>query len=47
MCGRALEVRAIAVATGRHEPAALREAGADTVFIDFAETAAVMDAILA
>ena len=45
-CGRALGVRAIGVATGRHDARELREAGADSVFIDLTNTAAVMDSIL-
>jgi phosphoglycolate phosphatase len=45
-CGSALGVRAIGVATGRHEAGSLAEAGADCVFGDLADTAAVLDAIL-
>jgi phosphoglycolate phosphatase len=45
-CGRALGVRAIAVATGSFTPDALAEAGADVVFGDLGETGAVLDAIL-
>ena len=46
-CGRALGVTAVAVATGRHDPAALEVAGASTVFEDLADTAAVLDVLLA
>lgn len=45
-CGHALAVHAIGVATGRHEPAELRAAGAGTVFADLTDTSAVLDAIL-
>jgi phosphoglycolate phosphatase len=45
-CGQALGVRAIGVATGNHAAADLAGAGADTVFEDLADTAAVLDAIL-
>ena len=45
-CGHALAVRAIGVATGRHEPAELAAAGADAVFADLADTETVLDAIL-
>jgi phosphoglycolate phosphatase-like HAD superfamily hydrolase len=45
-CGGALGVRAIGVATGRHDANELRAAGADSVFIDLTDTAAVVDAIL-
>jgi len=46
-CGAALGVRAIAVATGRHERPDLEAAGASVVFDDFRDTAAVLDAVLA
>lgn len=45
-CGRALGVRAIGVATGRHEEASLEAAGADHVFADLADTDAVLRGIL-
>jgi phosphoglycolate phosphatase len=45
-CGRALGVRAVAVATGRHDRAALAAAGAHVVFDDLAETQPVLDALL-
>lgn len=45
-CGRALDVHAVAVATGRHDVAALRDAGAHAVFGDLSDTAAVMQAVL-
>lgn len=45
-CGRALGVRAIAVATGSYGEADLEVAGADIVFPDLSDTAAVLDAIL-
>lgn len=45
-CGRAIGVTAVGVATGSHDGAALREAGADVVFADFADTAAVLDVLL-
>ena len=45
-CGRALGVRAIAVATGRHDASELRDAGADAVFLDLTNTTAVLDSIL-
>lgn len=46
-CGSALGVRAIAVATGRHETDELRDAGADHVFSDLSDTEGVVDVILA
>ena len=46
-CARAVDGYAVAVATGRHGLADLSEAGADVVFEDFSDTAAVLDAILA
>lgn len=45
-CGQALGVRTVAVATGRHDAAALREAGADIAFDDLADTPAVLAAVL-
>jgi len=44
-CGRALGARALAVATGFYDVAALRAAGAAQVFSDLADTGAVLDAI--
>lgn len=41
-CGRALGVRAIGVATGRHDADALAGAGADCVFGDLSDTGAVL-----
>lgn len=45
-CGQALGVRAVAVATGRYDAAQLEAAGADAVFPDLSDTAAVLDALL-
>lgn len=45
-CGRALDVRTIAVATGRHTAPELDEAGAHWVFDDLGDTPRVLDAIL-
>lgn len=45
-CGRSIGVRAVAVATGRHDRASLVEAGAHVVFDDFADTAGVLEALL-
>jgi phosphoglycolate phosphatase len=45
-CGRAVGARAIAVATGRYDGSALRQAGAAAVFTDLSGTDAVLDAIL-
>jgi phosphoglycolate phosphatase-like HAD superfamily hydrolase len=45
-CGRALDVHTVAVATGRHDVAVLRDAGAHAVFGDLSDTAAVMEAVL-
>jgi phosphoglycolate phosphatase-like HAD superfamily hydrolase len=45
-CGRALGVRAIAVATGNFASAELHDAGADSVFADFTDTRSVVDAIM-
>ncbi len=44
-CGEALGVRTVAVATGKHTTTELYDAGADVVFRDFADTAAVVRAI--
>jgi phosphoglycolate phosphatase len=46
-CGQALGVRAIAVATGSYGPAELEAAGAEAVFDNLSNTAAVLDAIMA
>jgi phosphoglycolate phosphatase len=46
-CGRSLSVRAVAVATGRHEAAALTAAGAHCVLPDLADTDAALSALLA
>jgi phosphoglycolate phosphatase len=46
-CGNGLGVRAIGVATGRHDTAALLQAGADSTFDDLSDTAAVLAAIMA
>jgi phosphoglycolate phosphatase-like HAD superfamily hydrolase len=46
-CGRAIAARAVAVATGSYDVAALRAAGAAYVFETLADTAAVLDAIFA
>ena len=46
-CSRPFAARAIAVATGSYDVAALRAAGADYVFPSLADTAAVLDTILA
>jgi phosphoglycolate phosphatase len=45
-CGRALGVRAIAVATGNHAGEELEQAGAEAVFPDLGDTQRVLDAIL-
>lgn len=45
-CGRALDVRAIGVATGRYHEDELRDAGAAATFTDLSQTADVLDAIL-
>ena len=45
-CGRELGARAVAVATGRYDTAALRAHGPAAVFPDLRDTRAVMDAIL-
>ena len=45
-CGRALGVRAVAVATGRHDADTLLRAGAERVFADFADTETVLDHLL-
>src|SRR2546428_519651 len=46
-CGRPIGARAVAVATGSYDVAALRAAGATHVFATLADTAAVLDAIFA
>jgi phosphoglycolate phosphatase-like HAD superfamily hydrolase len=46
-CGRPFGARCVAVATGSYDVAALRATGADHVFATLADTAAVLDAILA
>src|SRR5947209_3916047 len=46
-CGRPVGARAVAVATGFYDVAALRAAGAEHVFATLADTAAVLDAIFA
>lgn len=46
-CGQALGVWTVAVATGKHTVAELREAGADVVFEDLSDTARVVDAVAA
>jgi len=46
-CGRGIGARAVAVATGSYDTAALRAAGAASVFPTLADTAAVLDAIFA
>jgi len=45
-CARAVEARALAVATGRHGVDELEEAGADAVFADFRDTESVLRCIL-
>lgn len=45
-CGRALDACAVAVATGSHDPEALRTAGAHRVFANLEDTAGVLEAIL-
>lgn len=45
-CGQSLGVWTVAVATGKHTPSELREAGADAVFEDLSDTGAVLDAIV-
>ena len=45
-CGRSLGVRALGVATGRHDVATLAAAGADAVFPDLSDTAALLAWIL-
>jgi phosphoglycolate phosphatase len=45
-CGRALGARSLAVATGSHSVADLRQAGADAAFEDLSDTAVVIDTIL-
>jgi len=46
-CGRSLGARSVAVATGFYDVSALRACGAAYVFETLADTAAVLDAILA
>jgi phosphoglycolate phosphatase len=46
-CGREIGARAVAVATGAYDAAALRAAGAVYVFETLADTAAVLDAVFA
>ncbi len=45
-CARAVNARAVAVATGRHGVAELEQAGADAVFEDFSDTEAALHCIL-
>ncbi|HEY8470311.1 MAG TPA: haloacid dehalogenase-like hydrolase [Longimicrobiales bacterium] len=45
-CGRSLGVRALGVATGRHDVASLAAAGADAVFQDLSDTEAALAWIL-
>jgi phosphoglycolate phosphatase len=44
-CGRSIGARAIAVATGSYDVAALKACGADAVFSDLSDTSAVLRAI--
>ncbi len=44
-CGQAIGARAIGVATGRYDVAALEECGPAALFADLCDTAAVVDAI--
>lgn len=46
-CGRELGVWTVAVATGKHSPDELEQAGADVVFENLRDTGAVIDAIAA
>lgn len=46
-CGQAIGARVVAVATGRTPPEELRAAGADTVFLNFADVESACEAILA
>jgi phosphoglycolate phosphatase-like HAD superfamily hydrolase len=46
-CGRPIGARAVAVATGHYATEELRATGAEHVFADLADTAAVLDALLA
>jgi phosphoglycolate phosphatase-like HAD superfamily hydrolase len=46
-CGRPIGARTVAVATGLYDVAALRAAGATHVFATLADTARVLDAVLA
>lgn len=45
-CGRSVQARAVAVATGSYSSAELREAGAHAVFEDLTDTEAVVQAML-
>src|SRR6266705_3505612 len=45
-CGRPIGARAVAVATGHYSTAELDATGAEHVFADLADTAAVLDALL-
>ena len=45
-CGKSLGVRAIGVCTGHYDADRLHAAGADAVFPDFSDTAAVVECIL-
>jgi len=45
-CGRAIEARAIGVATGAYPLSSLEEAGAHAAFVDLSDTARVLEAIL-
>lgn len=45
-CGRGIGVRAVAVATGRHDAPSLRACGADAVLEDFADTDAALAVVL-
>lgn len=45
-CGRSLDVLTVAVATGRYDEGALRDAGAHVVFRDLTDTDAVLGAVL-
>jgi len=44
-CGRPMGARAIAVATGHYDVAALTACAPDAVFADLSDTAAVLEAI--
>jgi phosphoglycolate phosphatase-like HAD superfamily hydrolase len=45
-CGMSLDVRSVAVATGRYDAETLRSVGAHHVFTDFSDTDSVIDALL-